>query len=172
MKDETFYVVAATVIPVYFLALTLQGTFYDKIQSYFEVQAKKSLAGWQETFSRPRVINPQFIKTYLRTRPRALILSLALVIAAFAIILSAIAEAFAIIALYNGYAYQYVDGIVLSALLLLTTGTALLILIRIYMPIITYGLKASILVWRKAHVSLAKEARARDETSQSKEEAQ
>jgi hypothetical protein len=68
---------------------------------------------------------------YLRTRPRAFVLSLALVIAALAIIVSAAAEAFAILALYNGYAYQYADVTVLSALLMLTVGTALLILARI-----------------------------------------
>lgn len=34
MKDETFYVVAATIIPVYFLALTFQGTLFDVFDDY------------------------------------------------------------------------------------------------------------------------------------------
>jgi hypothetical protein len=160
LEHETFYLVAGTIIPVYFLALTLQGTFYDKIQAYYEAQAKRSLEAWQKAFGNHETANRELKKKYLRARPHAFIIGLAFIIATLVIILSAAGEALALLALYNGYAYQYANVTIWSAILALTIGTGLLILTRVFLPMATFSFRVAALFWRKAHNALSEEDQA------------
>ena len=104
--NETFYSVAATIIPVLFLALAVQGPFLDELVS---------LADRQSARPSPRRRGP--LSTYAADAPWR--------IAAWVLIYSTIGEILAIFALYQQHATELGSSITFTGVTLLVVVTAL-----------------------------------------------
>ena len=143
MADETLYVVAATIIPVYFLALTFQGTLFDAIDNYLVslLNAEPSFyEGWlakaQENEDLLKV-TPKEIKGIIYHGYRRFAFLLVFLPAVAVLAWSTFGEAVAVWCIYNQAALPWQHKVVFSAVLVLAIGTAAFIVIRTYVRIYT-----------------------------------
>jgi hypothetical protein len=103
--NETFYSVAATIIPVLFLALAVQGPFLDELLSLADRPRARS--------SRPA---RALASTYAADAPWR--------VGVFVVIFSTVGEILAIVALYQQHATETGGSITLTGVILLVVLTA------------------------------------------------
>ena len=126
MSNSDFYVVSATIIPVFLLALTLQGKQFDdtehlmrklnhSIKEYLD-QIDFSQLNWRVLW---KLLLSLLAITIIRSVAAALLLT------------SVLGEVFAILALQQGKADPGSQGVVLLAVLSLTIGVGLLLFVRL-----------------------------------------
>lgn len=129
MPNSDFYVVSATVIPVFFLALTLQGKQFEEAEKLMQTltssfkklldQVEKDIAA--KSYSRDfwKIISSGFAVSVIYLITLALLL------------ISVLGEALAVWALYNEKANSETRVIVLTAILSLTCSIGLLLFFRL-----------------------------------------
>jgi hypothetical protein len=142
LKDETFYTVAAATIPVYFLALTFQGTLFNTVDDYLVSLLNSNEAFYREWTEKIQAHEPiKLTKSdskkiaFHGLRAAAIRLTSACVILIVA--LSAVGEFIALQCLYSQTAEPLQHQVVLLAVQVLTVGTAAFLAIRIYLRIYT-----------------------------------
>jgi hypothetical protein len=110
----TFYSVAATIIPVLFLALAVQGHFLDELLSLAD-----------QLSARPSRLSRR-LASYAADAPWR--------IAAFVVIYSTIGEILAIVALYQQHATEFADVITFTGVILLVVVTAFKPAVAVFAP--------------------------------------
>lgn len=143
MKNETFYVVVATIIPVYFLGLTLQGAFYEKFQQYVESGIKERdavLISWLRKsvesgrrFARRDITDDEAMKLVIGTY-RTEFIKIMSIFVVIVVVWPTFGELVALIALSNNKASLWQNIVVESSAFLLVIATASIILARLYAP--------------------------------------
>lgn len=156
MKNESFFVVTSTIIPVYLLALTLQSSFYDKLARYIAGDVQSHYA--RTSNSMPDSTSKPAKKAYAI---RDLLIGLFAGLVVLAVVWSTIGEVVALLVLYAGKTTHFADTIVLSAVVILTVATLLVIAGRILGPPYAFGI-LSIIMFLKS--TLKKKANNKTET--------
>lgn len=147
MSYSDFYIVSATIIPVFFLALTLQGKQFDDAEHLMRKlnqSIKEHLD--QIGFSKPNWRAFSKFALSLITLTVIRIVTLALVV------FSVLGEVFAILPLYQGKADPGTRGLVLIAVLGLTIGVGLLLFVRLE---ILYG--TTVFIMGRRYIRLIQE---------------
>jgi|SRR5580692_6758327 hypothetical protein len=137
MDDGVFYTVAATTIPVYFLALTFQGTLFNAADDYLLSLLNGNYEfykDWAERIRRHDTVTfaNADLKRILYHGFRGVLIKGIYVSVTIIVALSALGEFLALQALYNGVAESWQHQVVLAAVEALTVTTAVVLLARVY----------------------------------------
>jgi len=129
MSNSDFYIVSATVIPVFFLALTLQGKQFDDAEQLMRKlnhsvkkhldQIEQDIAEGSGSLASLKALLPALASTAIW------------IVATGLLVFSILGEVFAILPLYQGKADPGTRPLVLIAVLGLTIGVGLLLYIRL-----------------------------------------
>lgn len=132
MFRANFYIVSATVIPVFFLALTLQGKQFDAVETMLQKLNDRGEKHLDRVFierdDKRFAIAPG---PFLRFALIQLIWTAIWVVTILVLLFSVLGEVFALLALDRGRAASSTQEIVLIAVLGLTIGVGLLLYIRV-----------------------------------------
>jgi hypothetical protein len=163
-----FYAMAATVIPVFFLALTLQGRLFDETERLMKKHSEAAQAAvdrldhavhWEsDTRTRQAKEDKRKVRSEVRTMIRPILQpflfsNLIALVVIVVVSMSLAAEVMAVVALAESHAGPDVQNFVEGALVTLTCGIGLVLYARI--NIASAGPKVRVaLMWRLAKAFL------------------
>jgi hypothetical protein len=130
--NSNFYIVSASVIPVFFLALTLQGRQFDDAEHSMR-KLTQSIKEHLDQCEKAIVEKKGIWQPYFKLVKASVAFILISGIASVILVISVLGEVFAILVLYQGKGDEGDQTIVLVAVLSLTIGVGLLLYIRLQM---------------------------------------
>jgi hypothetical protein len=134
--NANFYLVSATVIPVFFLAVTLQGRIFSSAENLMRRllrSAQERLERFEQTVGAPDRQPLNVRREIVAQSWRLLLFQLIWMISIVVLAVSVIGETLAVLALDQGRASALVHTLVLAAVFGLTIGTGILLYVRLQM---------------------------------------